>query len=91
MTDRTAAQVIADAGEAMFPGVWIAELSRRLPVSLRTLERIAAAARDGADYPTAAKLLPDLHRVASEERERLDVVLDAIEDVQARYTAPQTP
>lgn len=88
MTDRTPAQVIADVGEAMFPGFWIAELSRRLPCSLRTLERIAAAARGGADYPAARKLLADLHRVTTEERERMDVLLDAIEDAQAGLAQP---
>lgn len=88
MTDRTAAQLLADCGRSVFGTNWLTALSNRLPVSLRTLDRIAAAARDGGEYPTAARLLPDLHRVVTEEREALDVWLDAIEAAQARLKGP---
>ena len=61
MTDRpTAAELVAMAGRALYGVDWQAPMARALVVQLRTVQRVAEAARAGRDYPAARAWLTDL-------------------------------
>lgn len=67
MTDApTNAELVAMAGKALYGVDWQAPLSRRLDVQLRTVQRVAAAAGEGRDYPAARAWLPDMARLIEE-------------------------
>ena len=54
------AQLFAAAGQALFGDEWKRPLASLLGMNDRTVFRIAAAARDGADYPVNPDLGPIL-------------------------------
>lgn len=54
------AQLFADAGQALFGVEWKRHLAALLGMNDRTVFRIAAAARDGAEYPVNPDLRPIL-------------------------------
>lgn len=67
MTDTpTTAQLVAMIGEALYGDRWVSDLARRLKVQMRTMERVARAARDGLDYRGAANWLDDLDMALQE-------------------------
>ncbi len=73
MTDAAPcpAELVAMAGRALYGADWQAPLSRFLNVQLRTVQRVAAAAADGRDYPAALAWLPDLAAELETHRGRL--------------------
>lgn len=60
MTRKTPTAIVAQAGRLLYGERWIAPLARDLAVATRTMERIAKAAGDGAEYPAARALVRDL-------------------------------
>lgn len=68
MTDhlQVPAKPIANAAEALWGPLWQSEMARAMPMNLRTVQRIAAAARDDQRYTMreadVAKLLGLLER-----------------------------
>ena len=56
------AQLVAAFGRRIFGDAWGAGLARLAGVNPRTMTRIAAAARDGRDYPAARGVLAALHQ-----------------------------
>lgn len=57
----TDADLVARTGRALYGQEWQSPLARDLGVQLRTIQRIAAAALSGQDYPAAKALLGSLH------------------------------
>lgn len=49
-------QLFAQAGEALFGPEWKQPMADLLGMNVRTVRRIAKAARDGEDYPVNASL-----------------------------------
>lgn len=49
----TAAELTAMAGRALYGADWQSPMARALSVQLRTVQRVAAAAAEGRDYPAA--------------------------------------
>jgi hypothetical protein len=62
MTERPrhASEVVALVGTALFGDEWSGQLAQLLDLNPRTARRIAAAAREGRDYPSARALIGDL-------------------------------
>ncbi len=56
----TAAELAAMVGRALYGADWQSPMARALGVQLRTVQRVAAAAADGRDYPAARAWLADL-------------------------------
>jgi hypothetical protein len=67
----TAAELVVMAGGALYGVDWQARMARDLNVQLRTVQRIAQAAREGRDYPAARAWLPDLAGLAEARRAEL--------------------
>jgi hypothetical protein len=77
MTDdqMTGAELFAEAGEVLFGVTWPSQLAERLGVNVRTLQRVAKAARDGEDYPIPKGVWQDMAVVAQERAtEAVDLV-----------------
>ena len=53
-------QLFAQAGEALFGPEWKQPLADLIGMNVRTVRRIAAAAREGEDYPVNESLGPTL-------------------------------
>ena len=87
MTDPTYAQLVERVGERLYGREWLKPMAHGLPAAQRTVERVAAAARDGGDYPAAKAWLEDMARMVTERKEELDALLDAIDDAKARRAA----
>lgn len=64
MTDAAAtptpAQLVVNVGQALYGAEWQSPFARDLGVNLRTMQRVAAAARDGDDYSSAKAWIADL-------------------------------
>ena len=61
MTDKPSGpRAVARAGQLLYGDEWQSPLQRELGMNLRTLQRSAKAAAEGADYPVAPGVLKDL-------------------------------
>jgi hypothetical protein len=61
MTERpTNAQLFADAGRALYGEAWQSPLARKLQISLRSVQYIAAAAEAGRAYRIAPGVMAEL-------------------------------
>ena len=69
MTD--AAQLIEQAGVALYGEEWAAPMARALQLNERTVRRIKAAARAGAAYPIAPGALAELKALLLERGREL--------------------
>jgi hypothetical protein len=82
------AQLIARAGVSMFGDEWPAPLARALGVNPRTMQRLAAAVREGRGYPLNPSLIEDLAALLRlEAREHLaqaEALEQASADAKAR-------
>ncbi|MCA3700778.1 MAG: hypothetical protein IOB84_13480 [Brevundimonas sp.] len=57
------AALFAEAGEVLFGRDWRRAMSRELNIAERTVNRIAAAAAAGTDYPVNPNLGPEIARL----------------------------
>jgi hypothetical protein len=73
--DAVAAGHVENAGKALFGEHWVRPLSALLNVNERTVQRIAAAARDRTDYPAARGLIEPLQQLLT--RRALEFLMTA--------------
>lgn len=83
-TEPTLAQLVMRVGDDLYGHHAVDRLADALPMAKRTVERIAKASREGADYPAARAALGELPRLIEARIEELNVLLDAVEDAQAQ-------
>lgn len=55
-----AAELVAMTGRALYGTSWQSDMAQALGVQLRTVQRVAEAARNGQDYPSARAWRHDL-------------------------------
>ncbi len=63
MADPTNAALVMQVGELLYGTTAVDRLSRDLPMAKRTVERIAASANAGEEYPAARAALEEIPRL----------------------------
>ncbi len=73
------AALFAEAGEVLFGRDWRRAMSRALGMAERTVNRIAAAALAGEDYPVNPNLGPEIARLLRQHARDAEALAERLE------------